>query len=335
MPMPGRQFNQGDYRYGHNGQEKDDEIFQGAYTAEYWEYDSRTLRRWNIDPVTYPWQSPYACFNNNPIYFADPSGLEGEGEGDGDKDKAKDAPKGSGKTKDDPIYNKGDITSHDQDLNEVVITPQDNTSVAQPNVNNNQSSTNSGSYQPTAIESVANKLRMFDNFIENSWGDGGYTKRPPVQTDLWGFMSFGEGSSKNVHMESPNSLSWADGNPGTSLVTLGKSPKNFTFDTKAYDVLDQVNSVVSGATDFFNGTGLFDLNNPNKDKPLLTNPNNKTVQSQVIRVHYMVNNANDNMVSSETGQDVFAPGDTLWKETTTQNNSGNRHTKIKTWKPRK
>ncbi|MCC6373089.1 MAG: hypothetical protein IT236_18945 [Bacteroidia bacterium] len=69
-----------------NGQEKDEEIFTGAMNAEYWEYDSRILRRWNVDPITYPWQSPYACFNNNPITYSDPSGLEGEeGEGGGDK----------------------------------------------------------------------------------------------------------------------------------------------------------------------------------------------------------------------------------------------------------
>ena len=76
--MPGRTYVSSTYRYGMNGQEKDDEIFNGAYTAEYWEYDSRILRRWNKDPITYAWQSPYACFNGNPIYFADPDGLEGD-----------------------------------------------------------------------------------------------------------------------------------------------------------------------------------------------------------------------------------------------------------------
>lgn len=59
-----------EYRYGHNGQEKEDEIFNGAYSAEYWEYDSRTLRRWNVDPVVKPWESPYATFNNNPVNLA-------------------------------------------------------------------------------------------------------------------------------------------------------------------------------------------------------------------------------------------------------------------------
>jgi hypothetical protein len=81
--MTGRNWTSGvgGYRYGMNGQEKDDEIFAGAMTAEFWEYDSRTGRRWNTDPISYPWQSPYATFNGNPIYYADPDGLEGDGDG--------------------------------------------------------------------------------------------------------------------------------------------------------------------------------------------------------------------------------------------------------------
>ncbi len=41
-------------------------------------YDSRIGRRWEIDPLTYPWQSPYSTFNNNSILFADPLGLRGD-----------------------------------------------------------------------------------------------------------------------------------------------------------------------------------------------------------------------------------------------------------------
>lgn len=47
------------------------------YTAAFWEYDARLGRRWNVDPMTYPWQSSYAAFNNNPIIFVDPLGLFG------------------------------------------------------------------------------------------------------------------------------------------------------------------------------------------------------------------------------------------------------------------
>ncbi len=74
--MPGRSFSSDNYRYGFNGQEKDDEVSGSgnSMTAEFWQYDSRLGRRWNTDPVTDVSQSPYACFNNNPIIFNDVNG---------------------------------------------------------------------------------------------------------------------------------------------------------------------------------------------------------------------------------------------------------------------
>ena len=100
MAMPGRTYAlpgsvDDTYRYSHNGQEKDNEIFVGALSAEYWEYDSRTGRRWERDPLSYDWQSSYACFNNNPVYYRDALGLEGTNE-DGDGDETKPRP-GEGK----------------------------------------------------------------------------------------------------------------------------------------------------------------------------------------------------------------------------------------------
>ena len=65
--------------FAFNGQEKDDEV-SGAgntNTATFWEYDTRSGRRWNIDPVLKPNESPYACFSNNPIYFVDLNGNDG------------------------------------------------------------------------------------------------------------------------------------------------------------------------------------------------------------------------------------------------------------------
>ncbi len=76
-PLAGRSYTASntDYRFGgSNGQEKDDEIFKGAYSAEYWEYDSRLGRRWNRDPKPNPSISDYACFSNNPICFIDIKG---------------------------------------------------------------------------------------------------------------------------------------------------------------------------------------------------------------------------------------------------------------------
>ncbi|MDL2327009.1 hypothetical protein LJC67_08015, partial [Bacteroidales bacterium OttesenSCG-928-A14] len=75
-PIAERSSNGTDYRFGFNGQEKDDEIYgEGAsYTAEFWQYDSRLGRRWNVDPVLKPWESPYATFGGNPILMIDPDG---------------------------------------------------------------------------------------------------------------------------------------------------------------------------------------------------------------------------------------------------------------------
>src|SRR6478736_3791665 len=46
----------GRYRYGFNGQEMSNEIkgVGNSYTAEFWEYDPRLGRRWNVDPMTNP-----------------------------------------------------------------------------------------------------------------------------------------------------------------------------------------------------------------------------------------------------------------------------------------
>ncbi|MFN7910836.1 MAG: hypothetical protein ACK5QC_03365 [Bacteroidota bacterium] len=75
MEMPGRKWTASNYRYSHNGHEKEEEIFAGANSAEFWMYDSRIGRRWELDPIQREYESPYACFSNNPIYFSDLLGL--------------------------------------------------------------------------------------------------------------------------------------------------------------------------------------------------------------------------------------------------------------------
>jgi hypothetical protein len=51
MGMPGRKVASEGYRYGFNGQEKSTELDQdgNSMTAEYWQYDARLGRRWNVD----------------------------------------------------------------------------------------------------------------------------------------------------------------------------------------------------------------------------------------------------------------------------------------------
>lgn len=90
--MPGRSFtSQTSYRYGFNGQEKSLEVSENSTTAEFWQYDARIGRRWNVDPVEKEWESPYLCFSGNPIALSD---INGDNAGDSDK------PKGSGTEKD-------------------------------------------------------------------------------------------------------------------------------------------------------------------------------------------------------------------------------------------
>ena len=80
-PMTGRTWaasGADKYGFGMNGQEKDDEIYGegNATTAEYWEYDTRLGRRWNVDIAfkEKPWMSSYHAFSNKPITNIDPNG---------------------------------------------------------------------------------------------------------------------------------------------------------------------------------------------------------------------------------------------------------------------
>jgi hypothetical protein len=74
--MEGRSY-EGDtslkYRFGFNTQEIDDEVYgKGNVTAaEFWEYDSRLGRRWNMDIILKLNESPFATFSNNPVVFID------------------------------------------------------------------------------------------------------------------------------------------------------------------------------------------------------------------------------------------------------------------------
>lgn len=76
MPLPGRQYSSDKFRYGFNGQEKDDEVYGNGNlnTAQFCEYDTRLIRRWNVDPVVkHSWNS-YNCFSSNPIFRMDSNG---------------------------------------------------------------------------------------------------------------------------------------------------------------------------------------------------------------------------------------------------------------------
>lgn len=66
----------GAYRYGFNSQEKETQITGGEThtSAEFWMYDARAGRRWQLDPKPQIKISDYACLANNPLLLIDPLG---------------------------------------------------------------------------------------------------------------------------------------------------------------------------------------------------------------------------------------------------------------------
>ena len=49
-------------------------VTSGSYTAEFWQYDSRLGRRWNVDPKPVSSFSSYLTLSNNPIIYSDTRG---------------------------------------------------------------------------------------------------------------------------------------------------------------------------------------------------------------------------------------------------------------------
>lgn len=83
MPMPNRTYSlsSSKYRFGFNGQEKDDEVYGEGNLLDYGEriYDSRIGKFLSVDPLTskFPMLTPYQIASNNPIWLFDLDGLEG------------------------------------------------------------------------------------------------------------------------------------------------------------------------------------------------------------------------------------------------------------------
>lgn len=72
MPMPGRTYNNDQYRFGYNGKENDNEVKGTGNSIDFGArmYDPRLGRWLSLDPLQakYPSLSPYGFVNNNPIY---------------------------------------------------------------------------------------------------------------------------------------------------------------------------------------------------------------------------------------------------------------------------
>ncbi|WP_128414704.1 DUF6443 domain-containing protein [Flavobacterium sp. Root901] len=65
-------------QYKYNGKELQDELGLGMFAMDARQYDP-AIARWIVqDPILHHSQSPYSAFDNNPAYWKDPSGADGE-----------------------------------------------------------------------------------------------------------------------------------------------------------------------------------------------------------------------------------------------------------------
>ena len=72
--------NKDKYEFGYNTQMKVNEIagIGNWNTAEFWEYNTRTGVRANMDPVFAPKETPYSVNHSNPVSVSDPKGDDGK-----------------------------------------------------------------------------------------------------------------------------------------------------------------------------------------------------------------------------------------------------------------
>jgi len=66
------------YKYKYNGKEWQDELGLGMYDMDMRQYDPAIARWVVMDPVIHHSVSPYSAFDNNPVFWADPSGADSE-----------------------------------------------------------------------------------------------------------------------------------------------------------------------------------------------------------------------------------------------------------------
>jgi len=67
------------FKYLYNGKELQDELGLNLYSMDMRQYDPAIARWTSIDPVVHFDYSMYLAFDNNPVFWADPSGADSEG----------------------------------------------------------------------------------------------------------------------------------------------------------------------------------------------------------------------------------------------------------------
>ncbi len=171
-PMPGRSFSAGlAYRYGFNGQERETELSNAHTSAEFWMYDGRIGRRWNVDPIVKVWESSYASFVNNPVKFNDPDGLDVFLNGKDAKKAARNLNKSSSlkikiNKKTGQLSAKGDAkTDYDKKLNEAINSTKVRVNLT--TTRENTIITNDGKSGDLIEGAFGGNSSSFDNSIKN------------------------------------------------------------------------------------------------------------------------------------------------------------------------
>ncbi len=77
---PNSRVNGRKHNYGFNGVELEENLGLDLYEMDFRKYDPAIARWTGIDPVTHYSLSPYNAFDNNPVYWADPSGANSTAE---------------------------------------------------------------------------------------------------------------------------------------------------------------------------------------------------------------------------------------------------------------
>jgi len=285
-------------------------------TAEFWQYDARLGRRWNIDPVINPSQASYATFDNNPIYFADPNGLEGEpvNKNDGKGDKGTTAPNGGNRNGDGSISGGNNICIMcGENGQDIYGLPPEN-----PSPNNSPSVPSSPSGPPTvttygAGSSLSRPLAADQNALNKSgmpnwlwkllnFGQGGYTMTSAV--DKYIMVSARDKEEERKAGRTNNGLPSHHVNYDELLIPDKSSPKAFAA-LKFRNTFNKFGQVTAtGAQDVFdltqNITTMFDKMlqpawqlSQDLKQPALGKANAETIADSIVKTYSSVNGAPD------------------------------------------
>ncbi len=269
MQMDGRSDVSNGYRYhGANGQESEREITgSGSHSsAEYWMYDERLGRRWNVDPLHFLFApiSPYSTFLNNPIRLVDFLGLAAE----------------------DPIKIESGGTYNEKNNEDVSSLPQCADDCQEITFNYESTKSENG-YISSVTYTYNASTEKWATVYEKVGGEGGYGTFEGVDRDGYAGNSIESlqtksDKAKENNIVANNSTIKASGN----IPNLGNNPVNHTGNSK---------STQTAVADFKKAT---DFKNMWKSDPVV-NSWRETVGMASVATDFRKNNLTNKLNSAE------------------------------------